>query len=363
MKVLHAAETIKGGVATVMKQICIDQVDQDGIENVYCIVPDSQRNELYPYNNEIITFKSKKRSILSFFRFFYCFILSVIKFKPDVVHLHSTFAGFLGRVALLIISPIIKPKVIYCPHAFSFVMSSSNTKRKFFGYIEKILAVHTDVIICVSEYEKKCALEQGLANEKLCVIHNGVPAHVDVKINDNPYDNSVLNILFVGRLDYQKGFDILLRAIDIMGELPFTLTVIGNAVHDNVNESEFNGKIRYLGWVEQEKISKFYAFSDVVIMPSRWEGFAMVALESMRFSSPVIASNNSSFPEVIVDGVTGILFDEGDHQALADILMKVNKRDLKIMGNKANKLFLDNFTADKMLRKTHDVYVLLSKEL
>ncbi|MGU5121571.1 hypothetical protein MAX20_29515, partial [Escherichia coli] len=75
--------------------------------------------------------------------------------------LHSTFSGVLGRLCLFILSPIVKPVVIYCPHAFSFMMTNQKLKKKIYVAIEKILQKNTDAIICVSKYELEESIKYG----------------------------------------------------------------------------------------------------------------------------------------------------------------------------------------------------------
>lgn len=128
MRILHAAETIKGGVATVIRQIVAGQIaDESNV--VKCIIPREQSSELVCITEEhIVSFSRSGRDFISFFSFFIYFIKEVYKFRPDLVHLHSTFSGVMGRVALVLLWPIHRPKVVYCPHAFSFMMRGNQKK-------------------------------------------------------------------------------------------------------------------------------------------------------------------------------------------------------------------------------------------
>ncbi|WP_413729804.1 glycosyltransferase [Sodalis sp. RH22] len=156
MKVLHAAETIKGGVATVLSQLVISQLEWQEVSDLKCLIPDLQSDELQGINKKyIITFRREKRNLFSLIAFLYSFSKTVYKFKPDIIHLHSTFAGILGRVVLFFLLPFFRPKIVYCPHAFSFLMTTSKAKKNIYIFAERMLQPMTDVYICVSNFEKR----------------------------------------------------------------------------------------------------------------------------------------------------------------------------------------------------------------
>ncbi|MFT4164886.1 MAG: hypothetical protein QM650_06555, partial [Microlunatus sp.] len=99
MKVLHAAETIKGGVATVMRLLCIGMTTPDSGVTIRCLVPDSQANELARVSPEVIaTFPAARRGLRTSMAFLFRFLAEVRDSKPNVVHLHSSFAGAIGRL-------------------------------------------------------------------------------------------------------------------------------------------------------------------------------------------------------------------------------------------------------------------------
>ncbi|MFP7607436.1 glycosyltransferase [Serratia quinivorans] len=362
MRILHAAETIKGGVATVIRQIVSGQIADDSSE-VKCVIPREQSSELACISEEhIVSFSRSGRNVISFLNFFFSFIKEVYKFRPDLVHLHSTFSGVMGRLALILLWPIYRPKVVYCPHAFSFMMRGSNKKIKLYALLERFFTPFTDAIICVSQHEKDSAIRFGLPEKKLKVVHNGVSIGVSAPELVNPYQPNVINILFVGRFDYQKGFDILLDAMIQLKGKPIVLTAIGSAVH---GEEPPKGmpKISYTGWLNGDELAPYFTYADVLVMPSRWEGFAMVALEAMSYGVPVLASNCSSFPEMIEHGYSGLLFESESTNSLVHYLADTDRETWKKLGNNARKVFLEKYTAKKMIDKTQEIYTSLFSDL
>lgn len=358
MKVVHAAETIQGGVATVLKQLALYQAMSGTFSSVSCVVPSNQSSQLEPLQGKhIVGFRRTGRNVASLLRFTILLLKILLKEKPDVVHLHSSFAGIIGRVLVLLLFPKIRPHVIYCPHAFSFLMSNnSKFKNKIYISIEKMLAKVTSGIICVSNYEKKQAIKVGMPEDKLHVIHNGVPIiKSKPEENSNPYNKNKINLLFIGRFDYQKGFDLLLNAMDKLNGTDFHLTAVGSSVH---SDFKYDNKenITYTGWMASNEISKYLAFADCLVIPSRWEGFAMVPLEAMSFGLPIIASNATSLPEVVENNNNGLLFDINKADDLYKTIRMYDHTEFKRMGVNGNEIFRKSYTASNMITCTMELY-------
>ncbi len=93
------------------------------------------------------------------------------KYNPDVVYLHSSKAGAIGRIANL----GFKNRSLYNPHGWAFNMNCSSIKKKIYLYIEKLLAPLCTLIIAISDFEKDCAIENKVCkSEKIKVIYNGI---------------------------------------------------------------------------------------------------------------------------------------------------------------------------------------------
>ncbi|QNK31136.1 glycosyltransferase [Serratia sp. JUb9] len=358
MKILHAAEIIKGGVATVMRQLAIHQSDKSNVEELICLVPEEQAKELLPLNAQYIkTFQRSGRNFASLMSFLRSFVGHIMRHKPDIVHVHSSFAGVLARSALMVMRPFYRPKVVYCPHAFSFLMQGTEKKKKIYAFIERFLAVFTDEIICVSQYEKDEAVKYGLPKNKLKVVYNGVPViEHDKSAYASPYQTDVTNLLFVGRFDYQKGFDILERLVKKLEGKPFHLTAVGGAVLNTDVQPLQSPQITYTGWLSSAELAPYLAHADLLIIPSRWEGFAMVPLEAMSYGLPIVASDSTSLPEVVIEGKTGRLFPLDHEEVLLDIITSTSKSAWRAMGQEARQLFLAKFTANNMTNTTDKIY-------
>nr|WP_301291860.1 glycosyltransferase [Pseudomonas koreensis] len=351
---MHVAETIKGGVATVIRTISASPEDDAANYQLVYLVPEDQAKELHGIApQQVRTFPRSGRNVPSLLRFAWRLSQVLLKEKPDIVHLHSTFSGVIGRCVCVLLRPWRKPKIVYCPHAFSFLMESSPTKQKIYAWIERVLQKVTDVIICVSQYELDKAARFGIERKRMKLIYNGIHHKEEApKIAGA----EPIHLLFVGRLDYQKGFDVLLKAYAKVNRNDLKLTVVGSAVNEDSVECPPMDSVEYLPWVTPSEVQALYQKADALIVPSRWEGFAMVPLEGMAMGLPVIASNCTSLPELVTNEVSGYVFPSGDHQALADVLTIIQKPRLLDLGNEGRSIVRERFSAALMIRQTYDLY-------
>ena len=347
MKILHVSEVIRGGVGNIIEQL----VNNDKVNDFIVIYPAVSKTEISLKNCKSIQYERSGRNIKSFIKLAIAFIKVLKDEKPELVHIHSTFAGLICRI--IIILTRYKGKVVFCPHAFSFMMKKKPLVLKIYGAIERILSRYTSRIICTSNYEKELAISYGLESEKMVVIYNSVNPP-NKYFDDNPYDPSKTNILFVGRFSFQKGFDIV-QNLSIMLDKSYQITAIG----DYDNESERNkimDNITHIGWISSLEIAKYYYYADAVIMPSRWESFGLVAVEAQSYGTPVLASNNTSLPEVIIDKESGYLFETDNILEIYQLVNSLKKEQLKAMRVFAYDNYIGRFITDNMINEVNILY-------
>lgn len=353
-KILHAAETIRGGVSTVVKQLLVSQSGQASAWEARCLVPDDQASDLGSLPSGVLrTFRRSGRDAASIFRFGWMFGRVLWEEAPDLVHLHSSFAGAVGRLVVAVMWPWRRPRVVYCPHAFAFLMPTRRWKTVLYAAVERFLLPLTDAVICISRFEFDAAFRVRLRSSKLRIIENGVPPMKAGAID--PYVTGQVNALFVGRFDRQKGFDILLEAMRMLEDAPVHLTAVGGTVHD---QSTFgpSKNVTYVGWLPVDSIGSYYAFADVLVVPSRWEGFGLVVVEAASLSVPALASDSCSFPELIVNGATGMLFSTGDPAEIARCLRSTTREQWREMGDGARRAYLERYTSARMVSATDLLY-------
>lgn len=356
LKILHAAETIRGGPATVIRSNVLAQRKRFGAQSVAVLVPAEQADDLDSVKPlRLHCFGRTGRNLASSLRFCRSFIRAVKQEKPDIVHLHSTFAGVLGRLCLLLVRRYGRPATVYCPHGWSFIMEGSLARKRIYALIERLLAPLADAIICVSEFERDEAMRFGLPAHKMAIIHNGVTVPEAVPSRAEVDPSAPLRLLFVGRLDTAKGFDILLRVMEELEGENFHLTVVGDAVLDDINAPQ-SPNITYVGWVPGKDVPGFFITADVLVMPSRWEAFGLAAVEAAMYGVPLLASRVCSLPAIVLDNETGRLAPSEDALTFARMLRETPRAAWLEMGQKARRHVLARFSAERMTAETINLY-------
>jgi D-inositol-3-phosphate glycosyltransferase len=150
-------------------------------------------------------------------------------------------------------------------------------------------------------------------------------------------------LLFVGRIEPLKGLETLIRAISLLKEngaldqFPFCLTIIGgdpDAAPETISEEmarlqtlskelDLGELVLFLGKQDQDHLAYYYSAADIVIMPSHYESFGMVALEAMACGTPVVASQVGGLGFLVQDGITGFVVPDGEPGALSERLYRL----------------------------------------
>jgi glycosyltransferase involved in cell wall biosynthesis len=352
MRVLHIAEILRGGIATVFNEIVPPQIEQFGAGNVQLLVPEQQASDLSAIPRDCIrTFDRRNRrlGLRSLFR--EC--MSVLhSFNPDIVHIHSTVAGLLVRSRLRTSSW--RGRVVYCPHGWAFDVSNARSLRYGIERVEHFLSARTDRIIAISDHEYREGVRIGIDPQKLVVIENGISRSRQT-VQAAEWNDHRVKVLFVGRLDRQKGVDVLMRAAATLGDR-IHVRVAGGRVTGNGVRMEVPPNVALLGWLSPTEVESQMRAADLVCMPSRWEGFGLVAIEAMRAAKPVVASRVGGLAGLVEDGKSGLLVAKEDAVELASALVSRSSAEWAQMGEFAKARFLRSYTSDRVHRDIMALY-------
>jgi glycosyltransferase involved in cell wall biosynthesis len=352
MKILHVVESSRGGCGTYLNELAPLQINDFGTDSVRVIAPDRHLSQLRDIPScAIRSFWRPGRAIgLPFLTF--KLISTIRDFRPDVIHAHSTFAGAVARILTIFVPGL--PPIIYCAHGWVFDTAQSPKARRCMAAIERFLSRWCVAIVCISNAERTAGEAVGIRPEKLIVIQNGIRSSLPSQTVAD-WDDQRLKVLFVGRLDRQKGVDILLEAVRPLAEA-VTVRLIGEAVLSKGGKPPNSGTVEYLGWLDQDNIASQMRACDVVVMPSRWEGFGLVAIEAMRLGKPVVASATGGLVEIVVDGVTGRLIPIDNPKILRAALISSATEALAQMGEAGRKRFLALYSIDRTQAQLKSLY-------
>lgn len=366
MRVLHVSEFIQGGTATYLDTLLTEQSRSGEFAEIQVIIT-NQHNQALPENTQVtrIYYDYPRRDLRGLVRLFQTTRNAIRQFRPDLVHLHGSFPGLIGRLPGIRSSLFHKqaPAVVYSAHGWSFLMERSWKERKAYLLAERLLSRNCDRIICISQDELQAAWDAGLPKEKCRLVYNALaetaPCAIPVTLPDeinSAKERGEFILLFVGRYDQQKGIDILLDAFRRLSGTPIWLLAAGDAIRAS-ERPDFISQTINLSWMKPGEITSLLGLCDAMIVPSRWEGFGLVAAEAARAGKAVICSNRGGLPEVVEHGVTGIVFDDLSSEGIAKLLRTLDRNQLKQMGEAGRSRFQQHFLASRMYAQTQQVYL------
>jgi glycosyltransferase involved in cell wall biosynthesis len=195
--------------------------------------------------------------------------------------------------------------------------------------------------------------------ERVYVVAHGVPDMAGTIAVPPRQAADPVRLVFIGQLILRKGIDTLLDALPAVAEgCSFEIDIAGvpfgfdpeSAFRVKHGGAAWLEKVRFLGFVDDDAKWRLIAQADIVVIPSRYESFGLVAVEAMMLGKPVISTIAGGIPEVVEHGVTGILIPPGDARALAEAIRRlIDDADLRArMGAAGRERYLAKFTDTAM---------------
>lgn len=239
-------------------------------------------------------------------------------FAPDLITLHSSKAGVLGRL----VGASLRVPVVYTAHGWPFVEGVPRRSAALYRWVERGLAPLASRIIVVSEHDRRLA-ERARVGSAAAVarVHNGV-RDVGPRLRAKPGEGPP-RLVVVARLDVPKDPFTLLRALDGLRDRAWTLEWIGDGPRREPAERlvaslRLSDRCRFVG--ARDDVAERLARASVLLLPTDREGLPLCVLEAMRAGLPVVASAVGGIPEAVVDGHTGALVPPRDPAALSRAL-------------------------------------------
>ena len=269
--------------------------------------------------------------------------------KPDIIHLHSSKAGFIGRFA----NTDRNVKLLYNPHGFSFLMqNTSKVKRLMYWLLEKIASYRKCTIVGCSNGEYQEALK--LSKNSIC-INNAINLKEidDIKSRLQVMDvaNEKIKFCTIGRIGYQKNPQLFNDIAEKFIEDEFIW--IGDGELRDCLKSK---NIKVTGWQKREETLKILNNQNVFLLTSLWEGCPISLLEAMAFNKVCVVTNVVGNRDVIKNGFNGFVANNIDDfvKIIMDIKQKKVNTD-SIIDN--SRLTLEKeFNTEIMIKKYREKY-------
>ena len=259
--------------------------------------------------------------------------------SQNINHLHVHFATPAASVGMLV-------KTVF-GYSFSFTVHGPDEFYDAAGYNlpEKILAA--DFIFCISHYARSQVMKLSpvQAWPKLDVCRLGVDPQRFIPA-PKPKQTGSCNLLCVGRLTPAKGQAILLESVAQLQQqgIAVTLTLVGmgpdeSSLRQYADALGIGGLVHFIGAVDQDHILDYYKAADMFVLPSFAEGLPVVLMEAMSMEIPCITTAITGVPELIRNGLDGLLVPASDSEGLTQaILQLVNDPALRRQLGRAGRL-------------------------
>ena len=294
---------------------------------------------------------------------FVSLIKEIRTFKPHIIHTHTAKAGFLGRIASIIsLQPSIR---VHTFHGHLLNGYFGSFKRLLVVIAEKVLAVFTHQLLAVGDKVRQDLLAAGIGNsKKFGLMPPGLKIGELPKKSESQESFSLstisLQCAFIGRVTQIKRPD---RFLDVVSEIRKRGVVIEffmagggellKSCRDRIAREDLPVKI--LGW--QSDIERVLSAADIVVLTSDNEGTPLSLIQAGMAELPVVAIRVGSVPEVVLDGITGIITSL-EVQEIADALEKLARsNDLRgQMGAAAKEFTLANFGVKRLVHDHEELY-------
>lgn len=294
----------------------------------------------------------------------------------QVVHTHTSKAGFVGRLAARAGGV---PVIVHTIHGFAFHERSSRAKRVFYSTLERIASSSCDRIIAATEFHRRWALDLGVcAPGKIVAIPNGITAPPPGAANSTAELRRQWNVqpgecvsLTAGRLASEKGLEDLIEAAAILNKTgrAFRMVLAGDGplraqLEALVHNRGVADRVTFLGY--REDMADLLEACDLVVLPSIREGLSIALLEAMAAAKPIVTTRIGGNLAAVSHEDTALLVPPGDPEALTRAILRCwrDPRLRQRLGAQARFVFERYYTEERMLSSYREVYrELMSAEI
>lgn len=343
--ILHIAEAFGSGVLNYIKNLSKWQSQEYQVYIAYGIRPETPDNFKEQFDSKIRFIKvdgfTREIELLNDIKAFK-FIRKIVKeIHPDLIHLHSTKAGILGRWAI----NCNKYKVFYSPHAYSFLMMNCSCfKRSIYRWIEKL----SDKRGCltIADIEGEFETSKQVTKNAICIPNGIDPVEMDAiidKANKLKTDRLRTTICMLGKVVPQKNPELF---NDIAKEFPdIDFVWIGAGL---LEEKLGSPNIEITGWLTRVQAAARIMESDIFLFPSAWESLSIALMEVMYIGKPCVVSRVDGNRDVIRSNYNGYVCDTKDEYLYAISNLIDNKEIAKQYGRHARQDILDKYNVNVM---------------
>ncbi len=294
---------------------------------------------------------------------------AIRRHRFDVVHTHTSVAGAMGRVAAWSAGT---PVRLHMLHAYAGHDGVPQPKRTVYRLVERALGPFTTHYVAGSQFIRDVGVRHRLFRPQDVTV---IPYSSRMTVGDATAADrarlrrelalppDALLIALVGRIEDQKGVDLLIRAVPtVIAQVPGAHVLV---VGDGTRRAEAEAlavelgvadHVHFTGW--RHDLADVMRAVEVLALPSRWEAFGIVNLEAMAAARPVVGFAVEGIPEVVVHGETGLLSPAGAVDDLArDLVRVLTDPELAArLGSAGRRRFVEHYVPEQMMQAHAALY-------
>ena len=289
------------------------------------------------------------------------YLIRLIVFRPQIVHIHSSFgASFYRKIFYIYLARLFKVKILNHIHGAEFDKFYEETTIKKQNLIKKVYN-KCDCIIALSD-EWKSKLSRIVLEEKIIVIEN-----YSILKRDNAKEEWTNNVLFLGEVGKRKGCcdipDVVRIVKNKISDCRFI--VAGNIIEEDfetikekIIRYEIEDNISFPGWVRGDDKDNLLSSADIFFLPSYNEGMPMSILDAMGYALPIVSTTVGGIPKIVVNQVNGYVCEPGDVNEFAEKLVEIllDKAKCKKFGLKSLQIVQESYSLEAHIQKLELVY-------
>lgn len=240
--------------------------------------------------------------------------------RPDVAHVQYMTPGAL---AILILRALGMKKILATTHTDADIYSRNGLRIIRFLTNHVLTAMQCITLRAERSYFGVASLFDGTL-KKHFTIYNALPSHIEIRKEPKRFDSDVITVGVVSRLAEIKGMDLVIPAFNIARgkDARLRLLIVGDgalrkSMERQAKESAYSEDIEFVGLKPQSELQAWYDRIDILLMPSRSEGFGLTAIEGMACGCVPVVANVGGLPEVVTDEY-GLLYRPEDTDVMAE---------------------------------------------
>jgi glycosyltransferase involved in cell wall biosynthesis len=359
--IVHVTEALGAGVAHSISQLAKAQLDTASVFLIYSRRPDTPSEDkldlLFPHpilriEVDMVTPLSPYRDIVSIFTL-HRFFKSI---QPRIIHLHSSKAGALGRLAFCFLNRNIS--LFYSPRGFSFLRRDiSRTYRLFFLYAERFLALLPGTLIACSATEAELA-HNSVKHKRVTIVENCV--ELDKVISSSSKNKQRIKVATSGRICFQKA--------------PWKFSEIASHYSDKLLEFVWIGggdllelsplprgslaSLKVTGWLDRSAVLHELSLSDIFVMTSLWEGMPLSLIEAQAAGLPAVVPDVIGCRDIVLHEKTGFVCKSHDEMVFYLDKLIYNAELRRFLGANAREIAFQRFSLARMHEQMIKVYAI-----